>query len=33
MPGQSSADDILARLAPAQPTLQIEQKPDGGKSE
>jgi phage shock protein A len=32
MPGQSSADDILARLAPAQPTLQIEQKP-GDKSE
>jgi phage shock protein A len=29
LPGQSSADDILARLAPAQPTLQIEQKPDG----
>ena len=27
MPGQSSADDILARLAPAKPTLQIEQKP------
>jgi len=25
-PGQSSADDILARLAPAAPTLQIEQK-------
>jgi len=34
LPGQSSADDILARLAPAQPTLQIEQKPgDGGKTE
>lgn len=33
LPGQSSADDILARLAPAQPTLQIEQKPgDGGKA-
>ena len=29
LPGQSSADDILARLAPAKPTLQIEQKPDG----
>jgi phage shock protein A len=29
LPGQSSADDVLARLAPAQPTLQIEQKPDG----
>ncbi|MDR7117956.1 PspA/IM30 family protein [Caulobacter sp. BE254] len=29
LPGQSSADDILARLAPAQPPLQIEQKPDG----
>ena len=29
MPGQSSADDILARLAPAKPTLQIEQKPEG----
>jgi len=29
MPGQSSADDVLARLAPAKPTLQIEQKPDG----
>ena len=28
MPGQSSADDVLARLAPAKPTLQIEQKPD-----
>jgi phage shock protein A len=26
MPGQSSADDVLARLAPAKPTLQIEQK-------
>jgi phage shock protein A len=26
LPGQSSADDVLARLAPAQPTLQIEQK-------
>lgn len=25
-PGQSSADDILARLAPPAPTLQIEQK-------
>ena len=34
LPGQSSADDILARLAPAQPTLQIEQKPgDGSKPE
>jgi len=34
LPGQSSADDILARLAPAQPTLQIEQKAgDGGKTE
>ncbi|MDR6533891.1 phage shock protein A [Caulobacter rhizosphaerae] len=33
LPGQSSADDILARLAPAQPTLQIEQKPGGGKTE
>ena len=34
LPGQSSADDVLARLAPAQPTLQIEQKPgDGGKTE
>jgi len=34
LPRQSSADDILARLAPAQPTLQIEQKPgDGGKTE
>lgn len=32
LPGQSSADDILARLAPAQPTLQIEQKP-GDKTE
>jgi phage shock protein A len=29
LPGQSSADDILARLAPAAPPLQIEQKPDG----
>ena len=29
LPGQSSADDILARLAPAKPTLQIEQKPEG----
>jgi len=29
LPGQSSADDVLARLAPAKPTLQIEQKPDG----
>jgi phage shock protein A len=28
LPGQSSADDVLARLAPAKPTLQIEQKPD-----
>ena len=28
MPGQSSADDVLARLAPAKPTLQIEQKDD-----
>ena len=28
LPGQSSADDILARLAPAAPPLQIEQKPD-----
>jgi phage shock protein A len=27
LPGQSSADDVLARLAPAKPTLQIEQKP------
>jgi phage shock protein A len=26
MPGQSSADDVLARLAPAAPPLQIEQK-------
>ena len=26
LPGQSSADDILARLAPAAPPLQIEQK-------
>jgi phage shock protein A len=26
LPGQSSADDVLARLAPAQPALQIEQK-------
>jgi phage shock protein A len=26
LPGQSSADDVLARLAPAKPTLQIEQK-------
>jgi phage shock protein A len=34
LPGQSSADDVLARLAPAQPTLQIEQKAgDGGKTE
>ena len=34
MPGQSSADDVLARLAPAQPTLQIEQKAgDGSKTE
>jgi phage shock protein A len=33
LPGQSSADDVLARLAPAQPTLQIEQKPgDDGKA-
>ncbi|MBI1682954.1 PspA/IM30 family protein [Caulobacter hibisci] len=34
LPGQSSADDILARLAPAAPPLQIEQKSaDGSKSE
>jgi len=34
LPGQSSADDILARLAPAAPPLQIEQKAgDGGKTE
>jgi len=26
LPGQSSADDVLARLAPAAPPLQIEQK-------
>lgn len=26
MPGQSTADDVLARLAPPAPTLQIEQK-------
>jgi len=26
MPGQSSADDVLARIAPPAPTLQIEQK-------
>jgi phage shock protein A len=32
LPGQSSADDVLARLAPAKPTLQIEQK-DGDKTE
>jgi phage shock protein A len=32
LPGQSSADDILARLAPAAPSLRIEQK-DGGKTE
>lgn len=31
LPGQSSADDILARLAPAAPPLQIEQK--DGKTE
>jgi phage shock protein A len=31
LPGQSSADDVLARLAPAKPTLQIEQK--DGKAE
>jgi phage shock protein A len=31
LPGQSSADDILARLAPATPPLQIEQK--DGKTE
>jgi phage shock protein A len=31
LPGQSSADDILARLAPAAPPLQIEQK--DGKAE
>ncbi|CAN5388371.1 PspA/IM30 family protein [soil metagenome] len=31
LPGQSSADDILARLAPATPPLQIEQK--DGKAE
>ncbi len=34
LPGQSSADDILARLAPAAPPLQIEQKSaDGSKTE
>jgi phage shock protein A len=34
LPGQSSADDVLARLAPAAPPLQIEQKAgDGGKTE
>jgi phage shock protein A len=32
LPGQSSADDVLARLAPAAPTLRIEQK-DGDKAE
>ncbi|KQY30978.1 phage shock protein A [Caulobacter sp. Root1455] len=31
LPGQSSADDVLARLAPAAPPLQIEQK--DGKTE
>ena len=30
LPGQSSADDVLARLAPAKPTLQIEQKDGEG---
>jgi hypothetical protein len=34
LPGQSSADDVLARLAPAAPPLQIEQKAgDGSKTE
>ncbi|MEG3152115.1 PspA/IM30 family protein [Sphingomonas sp. ZT3P38] len=28
LPGQSSADDVLARLAPPKPTLQIEQRRD-----
>ena len=28
MPGQSSADDVLARLSPPKPTLQIEQRDD-----
>ncbi|MBO9708543.1 MAG: PspA/IM30 family protein [Caulobacter sp.] len=32
LPGQSSADDVLARLAPAAPPLQIESK-DGDKAE
>ena len=32
LPGQSSADDVLARLAPAQPTLQIEQKAGDGEA-
>ena len=33
LPGQSSADDVLARLAPAAPPLQIEQKDGNQKSE
>jgi phage shock protein A len=28
LPGQSSADDVLARLSPPKPTLQIEQRDD-----
>jgi len=33
LPGQSSADDVLARLAPPKPVLQIEQHRETDKSE
>lgn len=33
LPGQSSADDVLARLAPPKPTLQIEQRRDTDSTE